>query len=130
MTAQVEIRVLGASGIEDHHAHLLRLDPAERTDYLCPDADDHAIDSHCLRLMSAQAIVIGAYIDGVMRAAIELVPDRTARKAEALFTAENGFGFPELVKKLLSHAAEQARKYRLNELQFHGLDRDAQQSAA
>ena len=26
----IEIRVLGSTGIEDHHAHLLRLDPAIR----------------------------------------------------------------------------------------------------
>ncbi len=40
-----EIRVLGATAIEDYHAHLMRLDRAS----LIP-GDDRGIDAHCLDL--------------------------------------------------------------------------------
>ena len=50
-----EIRVLGATAIEDYHAHLMRLDRAS----LIP-GDDRGIDAHCLDLMASGAILIGA----------------------------------------------------------------------
>jgi hypothetical protein len=125
----VEIRVLSAGAIEDHHAHLLRLDADARHE-LAPDADDHAIDAHCLRLMSAQAIVIGAYVEGVLRAAVELIPDRTARSAQAIFTAEAGFRTQALADRLTARAAQEARKYHFCELQYHGALPAPQPSAA
>jgi len=36
------------------------------------------------------AILVGAYVDGVMRAAAEVVPDRTARAAMAAITIMRG----------------------------------------
>jgi hypothetical protein len=130
MNSKVEVRVLGAAGIEDHHAHLLRLDATGRSD-LAHSTGDQAIDAYCLRLMSAQAILIGAYVDGILRAALELLPDRTARRAEAIFTAETGFRSAELAQELVACAREEARKYRFCELQFHGLERNlSPQSAA
>jgi hypothetical protein len=130
MNGKLEVRVLGTAGIEDHHAHLLRLDVNGRSD-LAQDPDDHAIDAYCLRLLSARAILIGAYVDGILRAALELLPDRTARRAEAIFTAETGFRSAELAQQLVACAQEQARKYRFCELQFHGLEKNlAPQSAA
>src|SRR6185295_15488016 len=67
-----EIRVLGLSAIEDYHAHLMRLDRAS----LFP-GDGRSVDAHCLELVASGAILIGAYVKGVMRAAAEIVPDRT-----------------------------------------------------
>ena len=130
MNNRLEVRVLGAAGIEDHHAHLLRLDANGRSD-VAHEPGDHAIDAYCLRLMAAQAILIGAYIDGILRAALELLPDRTARRAQAIFTAETGFRSAELAQKLVACAREEARKYRFCELQFHGLEQNlASHSAA
>jgi hypothetical protein len=130
MNSKVEVRILGAAGIEDHHAHLLRLDANGRSD-LAQQAGDQAIDAYCLRLISAQAILIGAYVDGILRAALELLPDRTARRAEAIFTAESDFRSAELAQQLVACAREEARKYRFCELQFHGLERNlSPQSAA
>jgi hypothetical protein len=128
MNGKVEVRVLGAAGIEDHHAHLLRLN--DRSD-LAQEADDHAIDAYCLRLLSARAILIGAYVDGILRVALELLPDRTARRAQAIFTAETAFRSAELAQELVACAREEARKYRFCELQFHGLEQNlSPQSAA
>ena len=81
-----EIRVLGPSAIEDYHAHLMRLDRSSAF-----PGDDRSIDAHCLELMAAGAILIGAFVKGVMRAAAEIVPDRTARRADAAITIEHGF---------------------------------------
>ena len=59
-----------AGAIEDYHAHLVRLDRKSRF----PGMDDRAIEAHCLSLVSRGAILIGAFVDGVMRAAAEIVP--------------------------------------------------------
>ena len=61
-----EIRVLGATAIEDYYAHLMRLDRAS----LFP-GDDRGVDAHCLDLLASGAILIGAYVKGVMRAGAE-----------------------------------------------------------
>lgn len=58
-----EIRVLGLNSIEDYHTHLVRLDRSSRF----PGTDDRAIDAHCLGLVSSSAILIGAFVDGLMR---------------------------------------------------------------
>ena len=62
---KAEIRMLGPGSIEDFHAHLVRLDRTSRF----PGEDDRAIDIHCLGLVAAGAILIGAFVDGVMRGA-------------------------------------------------------------
>lgn len=103
-----EFRVLGSSGLEDYYAHLLRLDPQKRR------LADEAVSAHCLRLLSAEAILIGAYVDGVMRAAAEIVPDRTARQAEAAITMETGYEDRGLVRALTQRVIVEARRYRLN----------------
>ena len=110
-----DIRVLGPSGIEDYHAHLLRLDRAS----CFPGIDDHAIDTHCLDLMASSAILVGAYVDGVMRAGIELVPDRTARRAEAAITVETGFYNCGLERELIARLMLEARRYHLQDVRVH-----------
>jgi len=104
-----EIRVLGPSAIEDYHAHLLRLDRSS----LFP-GDDRSIDAHCLHLMAAGAILIGAFVKGVMRAAAEIVPDRTARQADAAITIEHGFHERGLERELTERIIDEARRYHLN----------------
>src|SRR5688572_16558348 len=96
----IEIRVLGAAGIEDHHAHLLRLDPRSRSVWLTDCNDDRGVDGHCLRLLATQAILIGGYVNDMLRASLEIIPDRTARQADALFTAEARFCSPMVTQTL------------------------------
>ncbi|HXF90280.1 MAG TPA: hypothetical protein VNK48_18165 [Xanthobacteraceae bacterium] len=105
-----EIRVMGLSGLEDYYAHLLRLDPPT-----CRPADE-AVSAHCLNLLSARAILIGAYVDGVMRAAAEIVPDRAARQAEAAITVETGYEDRGLVRALTERVIAEARRYHLSML--------------
>jgi hypothetical protein len=110
-----EIRVLSPSAIEDYHAHLLRLDRMSRF----PGADDRSIDNHCLGLVASGAILIGAYVKGVMRAGAEIVPDRTARRADAAITVESGFEDRGFERELTSLIIEEARRYHLNDLFVH-----------
>ena len=107
-----EYRTLGPSGIEDYHAHLMRLDRGSHF----PRTDDRAIDTHCLQLVAAQAILVGAYIDGVMRAGAEIVPDRTARSAEAAITIEDGFQDRGLERELTERVIDAARRHHIHNL--------------
>jgi len=118
----IEIRVLGQNGIEDHHAHLLRLDPTIRELRLAAGTDDRGIDGHCLRLIGSQAVLIGAYCDGTLRAGLEIIPDRTAREAEAIFTAEAEFGSSAIARMLIARMFDEARRYRLTRLALRGFD--------
>jgi hypothetical protein len=107
-----EFRVLSPGAIEDYHAHLLRLDRASRF----PGTDDRAIDVHCLKLAASGVILIGAYVKGAMRAAAEIVPDRTARRGEAAITVENGYQDRGFERELTAHVVNQARLHHLTEL--------------
>jgi len=122
----IEIRVLNPIGIEDYHAHLLRLDLQDRRQRFAGESDDRGIDGHCLRLLGAQAIVIGGYVDGALRVGVEICPDRTARHAEAIFTAEPKFSLGPVVRMLLTRLIDEARRYHLAEMTLHGFDEIAE----
>lgn len=109
---RADIRVMGPTGIEDYYAHLLRLDRASRF----PASGGSTIDSHCLHLISSGAILVGAYVDGVMRAAAEIVPDRTARQAKAAITIEQGFDNRGFARMLTDRIIKEARRYHLDML--------------
>lgn len=119
--AKIEINVLGASGIEDYYAHLLRLDA-----HLCnarfATSIGESVDSHCLELIGSQAILVCATIDGAMRASIEIIPDRAARGADAIFTAEPGFATPAAERLLIARMIAEARRYHLSALTLHGFE--------
>jgi len=114
---KVEIRVLSPGEIEEFHAHLLRLDRTSRF----PRMDDRAIDAHCLRLMAIGAILVGCFVDGVMRASAEIIPDRTARRAEAAITIEDGYEDRDFEREITEVIVEQARRFHLHDLRV--LDR-------
>jgi hypothetical protein len=109
-----EIRVLSPGSIEDFHAHLVRLDRFSRF----PGEDDRAIDVHCLGLVAAGAILIGAFVDGVIRAAAEIIPDRSARRAEAAITIEDGFADLGLERDLTARVIDEAQRHHLNRLRI------------
>jgi hypothetical protein len=113
--AVADCRVLGPTGIEDYHAHLLRLELASKFQF-SPIADDAAIGAHCLNLIGAHAILIGAFVDGVMRGGAEILPDRSARCAAATCTVEEHFAGCGLEGELIAVMIEQARRHRLAEL--------------
>lgn len=116
-----DIRVLDPGSIEDFHAHLLRLDYLDRCLFFSTGNDDRAVDAHCLRLLTAQAILIGAYDHGRMRASIEIVPDRSARSGRATLIAEADFQSEALTAALLARAQEEAARRSLTQLYFVGM---------
>lgn len=120
--SSIEIRILGPACIEDYHAHLLRLDSSDRALRFVAGNDERGVDGHCLRLLSAQAVLIGAFADGILRAALEIIPDRTGRRAEAVLTAEHGVTPPAAFPLLIGRLVDEARSYRLGEVRLHGLD--------
>src|SRR5262245_33694967 len=115
---QFEVRVLGPTAMEDYHAHLMRLDRTSRF----PGMDDRAIDAHCLHLINAGAILVGVYEEGVMRAAAEIVPDRTARRAEAAITVENHYEERGFERELTDRVLEEARRHHLHNVRLHEHD--------
>ena len=112
MGKAAEFRVLAPANIEDFHAHLVRLDRFSRF----PGSDDRAIDAHCLDLMSSGAILIGAFVDGVIRAAAEIIPDRTARRAEASITVESAWQDKGYDRELVNRVIDEARRCHLHDL--------------
>ena len=115
MGTTAEFRVLGPANVEDYHAHLVRLDRLSRF----PGSDDRAIDAHCLELIGSGAILIGAFVDGVMRAAAEIIPDRTARRAEASITVESAWQDAGYDRELVTRVIDEARRYHLNDLRVN-----------
>lgn len=119
---RIEIRVSGPGSIEDHHAHLLRLHYLDRCLHFSSGNDDRAIDAHCLRLLSARAVIVVAEIDGTQRAGIEIIHDRAARQAQAVVTVEMGYQSHPMLQALIARAREEARKLHLGDIAFHGVD--------
>jgi hypothetical protein len=116
-----DIRVLSTCSIEDHYAHLLRLDYLDRCLFFSAGNDDHAVDAHCLRLLSSQAIVIGAYDEGRMRASVEIVPDRAGKRAAATLIAEHDYQSDALTEAMMNCARDEAKKHGLGRLEFVGM---------
>jgi hypothetical protein len=116
-----DIRVLNTGGIEDHHAHLLRLDYLDRCLFFSVGNDDRAVDAHCLRLLASQAIVVGAYDQGRLRASVEIIPDRAGRSGSATLIAEQDFQTDGLAEELMACARNEAQKHGLFRLDFVGM---------
>ena len=121
-----DIRVLPTCSIEDHHAHLLRLDYLDRCLFFSVGNDDHAVDAHCLRLLSSQAIVIGAYDEGRMRASVELIPDRDGTRAAATLIAESEYQSDGLAEAMIGRARDEAKKHGFGRLEFVGMTGEPQ----
>ncbi len=54
-----------------------------------------------------------------MRAAAELVPDRTARRAEAAITVESDYQHRGFERELTERIIGEARRYHLNDIRVH-----------
>lgn len=116
-----DIRVLSTCSIEDHHAHLLRLDYLDRCLFFSTGNDDRAVDGHCLRLLSSQAIVIGAYDEGRMRASVEIVPDRLGKRGAATLIAERDYQSDDLAEAMMSRARDEAKRCGLDRFDVVGM---------
>ena len=95
-------------------AHLKRLDPESRHDRFCGGFSDEAIERYCSGIDWLEGILLGWFEDGVLRAAVQLVPlDVTwPREAELAVTVEpdwqdRGIG-TELCRRALLAAQNRA----------------------
>ena len=116
-----DIRVLTTTGIEDHHAHLLRLDYLDRCLFFSVGNDDRAVPEPCTCLMASLAIVVGAYDQGRLRASVEIIPDRAARTGTATLIAEPDFQSDALAGALISRAQNEAVNHGLGRVDFVGM---------
>ena len=116
-----DISMLAPCGIEDHHAHLLRLDYVDRCLFFSIGNDDRAVDAHCLRLIASQAIVVGAYDKGRLRASVEIIPDRAARCGMATLIAEPDFQSDDVAETLMRRAQTEAASHGLSRVDFVGM---------
>ena len=118
--AAFETRVLGSAELADYDAHLKRLDHASRRSRFAAVVDDISIDTHCLRLASEGATVIGAFADGELRGAAEIVA-AGAGCAEAAFTVEPDYQAHGIGGVLIENVIDAARATGLRELLFEVL---------
>ncbi len=107
--ADVQIRVLDSTALDDYRQHLLRLDGQTRHARFGWAMDDAGVNAHCLRLAGESPVVIGGYVDGVLRGGLELWP--AGRCGEIVFSVETewrrkGFG-TALIERAVAEAKQQ-----------------------
>jgi GNAT superfamily N-acetyltransferase len=111
------IRKLWIGEIDKYREHLLRLDPQSRRNRFAGTVSDNSIRNELELSATADAVVHGCFIDGVLRGAAELRPPGLAmpRQAEIALSVEKpwqsrGVGSALLRRTLL---AARNRGYRL-----------------
>ncbi|MGF7175602.1 GNAT family N-acetyltransferase [Azospirillum doebereinerae] len=68
-----------------YRAHLLRLDPADRYARFAGTVSDEVLERHCAAIDWTRTTLIGAFLNGELRAALELCGDRVLWPNEAEF---------------------------------------------
>jgi GNAT superfamily N-acetyltransferase len=86
----VVYRKLLPTELPDYCEHLLRLDPRDRRSRFLAPTEDRVIRGHIGRLDLPWTIIIGAFVDGVLRGAVELVgsPEEGMDRVELAVSVE------------------------------------------
>ena len=102
------LRLLDVSEYSVYLDHLLRLDSQARWLRFDHAVDDAAIQAHCLHLMTRNARVLGAFLDGTLRGAAELDPSPGPNfpGIELAFSVERPFQRRGIGSMLLAMAME------------------------
>lgn len=79
------IRKIMPTELPLYRAHLLRLDPADRYARFAGTVSDEVIERHCAGIDWTRTTLIGAFLNGEIRGAVELCGDRTLWPDEAEF---------------------------------------------
>jgi RimJ/RimL family protein N-acetyltransferase len=87
------IRKLWLGESDRFREHLLRLDPESRANRFGTPVTDYFIDRYAARALSADAIIHGYFVDGILRGCAELrgLDMLAPREAEAAFSIEKAF---------------------------------------
>jgi ribosomal protein S18 acetylase RimI-like enzyme len=88
--AQIVYRKLWEHDLRAYATHLQRLDARDRRDRFMGEVDDRTIDAYVAGLDGHRTILIGGFVDGVLRGAAELHLGSHAHpgQAEAAFSVE------------------------------------------
>lgn len=86
------IRKLLPAERAQYQAHLLRLDQADRYARFTGTVSGDVIEQHCAKIDWGRTILVGAFIQGELRAAVELCTDRLLwpNEAELAVSVEKG----------------------------------------
>lgn len=79
------IRKIMPTELPQYRAHLLRLDRADRYARFTGTLSDFSVERHCAAIDWGRTTLIGAFLNGELRAAIELCSDRILWPNEAEF---------------------------------------------
>lgn len=109
--ADAIIRKLWPNEEEKFRDHLLRLDKESRRMRFAHGVADCFIDAYAGRMNEMGALVVGAFIDGEVRAAAELrkLGDTWGREAEAAFSVERQYQDQGLGSELMGRIIRAAR---------------------
>lgn len=111
-------RTVFRSDIDHLKAHYLRLDPRDRTLRFFGRVSDGFIKSHCEEIDWPQACIVGCFVEGVLRGAVELYLDRAyfATHGEVCISVETAWRREGIGTELLRRVLGVARNRRLHTL--------------
>ena len=127
------IRALQPSQLHHFQWHLLRLaDASRRSRFGCPTSDAF-LRTYGERIDGANTLVLGCFVDGHMRGAVELrsLKDTWCNAAEIAFSVEEQWQGQGVGKALLAAVLEAARAHNITRLHLscHTLNRRMQRVA-
>lgn len=117
------IRRLWPGEVQRFRDHLLRLDRESLRSRFGSAVSEDFIVHYASRVFRAGTVVLGAFIDGELRAAAEVYPlsEILAHEAEAAFSVEGGFQNHGLGTMLMSRVILAARNRGIRTLQMNCL---------
>jgi GNAT superfamily N-acetyltransferase len=117
------IRKLWMGEADAYRDHLLRLDPASRSRRFSGGISDDFIARHAASADGVGAVVLGFFVDGVLRGAAELRPLGSffSREAEAALSVEKEWQSLGVGTALLARALLTARNRGIASLHIHYL---------
>lgn len=116
--AKVFIRGLGPSDAPDYGDHLLRLSMDDRHARFHGAISDNALRNHATGLDWNSTLLFGAYLDGVLRGAAELVELVDGRDGEIALSVESEFQHLALGKILMAALLVSASSLGLDHLRL------------
>ena len=113
MDADITVRPLGASELEDYLDHMMRLDGVARAQRFAAGVDDHFVLSHCLHMVVSRTSLIGLFVEGALRGAAELEIDDDGAAGELVMAIEKPWRGQGHGRRLAEAAVAEARRRRV-----------------
>ncbi|WP_035692996.1 GNAT family N-acetyltransferase [Azospirillum halopraeferens] len=112
------LRKLFPAEWDRYERHLLRLDPHSRLMRFAGNTSDAAITQRCRTLDHGRTVIVGCFVQGELRGAVEIAVDRTLwpRDAELAFSLEAPFQGLGLGAVLMERALTIVRNRRIRRI--------------